>query len=119
MTQSSKTSTEHDLAIERMHYFVNIPYLQGRMALEVEQGLDDADVALVDGDVQRRLPPLVAGVEVRAGARQQLHDGGLVPEGGVVRRAVAVLVLDLQLGVEAQQDADHLGGATRRRELNR
>ena len=32
------------------------------MALEVEQRLDDAHVALVDGDVQRRLPPLVPGV---------------------------------------------------------
>ena len=32
------------------------------MALEVEQRLDDAHVALVDGDVQRSLPPLVAGV---------------------------------------------------------
>ena len=32
------------------------------MALQVEQRLDHAHVALVDGDVERRLSPLVAGV---------------------------------------------------------
>ena len=78
------------------------------MALEIEQRLDHADVALVDGDVERGLPALVARVEVGPGARQQLHDGGLVAERGVVRRAVPVLVLDLQLGVEAEQNANHL-----------
>jgi hypothetical protein len=40
------------------------------VASEIEQRLDDAHVALVDGDVQRRLPPLVARVQVRAGGRQ-------------------------------------------------
>ena len=78
------------------------------MALEIEQGLDDAHVALVDGDVQRRLPALVPGVEVCAGARQALHHRGLVAERGVVGGAVAVLVLDLKLGVVAEQQPDHL-----------
>ena len=32
------------------------------MALQVEQRLDHAHVALVDGDVESRLSPLVAGV---------------------------------------------------------
>ena len=50
-----------------------------------------------------------ATCQVRAaGAREELHDGGLVAEGRVVRRAVAVLVLDLHLGRRTQQNADHL-----------
>ena len=32
------------------------------MALQLEQRLDHAHVALVNGDVERRLSPLVAGV---------------------------------------------------------
>ena len=37
-------------------------HLKRGVALQVEQRLDHAHVALVDGDVQRSLPPLVAGV---------------------------------------------------------
>ena len=80
------------------------------MTLQVEQRLDDSDVSLVDGDVQRSLPPLVARVQVRAGVCQQLHDGWLVAEGRVVDGAVAVLVLDLQLGLVPDEGADHLHG---------
>ena len=43
-----------------------------------------------------------------ARAREELHDGGLVAEGRVVHRAVAVLVLDLHLGGRTQQDTNHL-----------
>lgn len=78
------------------------------MGLEVEEGLDDAHVALVDGDVEGGLPTLVPGVEVGAGVGQQLHDGGLVAEGRVVHRAVAVLVLDLQFRLVPNEHADNL-----------
>ncbi len=39
-------------------------YLKRRVAAEVEQRLDDADVALVDGDVEGSLPSLVPDVDV-------------------------------------------------------
>lgn len=78
------------------------------MALQVKEGLYHPDVPLVDGDVERRLPPLVPRVQVGARVRKQLHDGGLVAEGRVVDGAVAVLVLDLQLGLVADEGADHL-----------
>ena len=48
-----------------------------------------------------------------ARARQELHDGGLVAEGRVVHRAVAVLVLDLHLGGRPQQNPDHLRTQTK------
>lgn len=68
-------------------------YLKTRVASELEERLDDADVALVDGDVQRRLAPFVARVQVGARVRQQLHHRRLVAEGRVVHGPVAVLVL--------------------------
>lgn len=78
------------------------------MAPQIQQHLHDPDVSLVDPDVQRRLPPLVPGVEVGARARQQLHDGRLVAEGRVVHGPVAVLVLQLDVRAAVQQHPDHL-----------
>ena len=82
--------------------------LQRGMASKVQQRFDDADVALVDGDVQRRLSTLVAGVEVGAGRRDEFDDGRLVAEGRMMDRPVAVGVLDLEVGVASKQNADHL-----------
>jgi hypothetical protein len=59
-------------------------------------------VALVDGDVKGRLPPLVSRVQIGAGRSQQLHDGGLVAEGRVVNGPVAVRVFDLDVGIAAK-----------------
>ena len=63
------------------------------MAAQVQQCLHHLQVALVDGDVQRRLPALVPGVEVGAAPLQHLDDRALVPERRVVHRPVPVLVL--------------------------
>ena len=78
------------------------------MAAEVEQRFDDADVTLVDGDVQGRLPTLVAGVEVGAGRGDEFDDRGLIAERRVMDSSVAVRVLDLEVGVASEQNADHL-----------
>jgi len=64
------------------------------MAAQAQQSPYDAQVAFVDGDVQRGLAALVARVEVGAGVGQQLHHGGLVAERGVVHGTVTVLVLN-------------------------
>lgn len=47
----------------------------------------------VDRNMQSGLPSDVAGVEVGSGAGNDLHDAGLVPEGGVVHRLIPVLIL--------------------------
>jgi len=60
---------------------------------EIQQGFDHLEVALVDSDVQRRLPALVPGVQVGAAPLQDLDDRALVPEGRVMDRPVAVFVL--------------------------
>ena len=78
------------------------------MASQIKQRLDDPDVTFVDGDVQRRLPPLVSRVQIGAGRSQQFHDGRLVAERRVVDGAVAVGVLDLDVGTAAKQHANHL-----------
>ena len=81
--------------------------------------LDDADVALVDADVERRLATLVAHVEVCAPALQQLDDFRLVTERRVVHGAVTVLVLDLEVDAAAHEDLDHLRVPVLRRRLQR
>lgn len=78
------------------------------MTAEIQQHLHHPDMSLINTDMQRRLPPLVARVQVGAGVGQQLHDGRLVAEGGVMDRPVPVLILDLHVGVETQQHRDHL-----------
>ena len=47
------------------------------MALQVEQRLDHAHMALVDGDVKRRLSPLVAGV-LREEEGEKRFSGNLI-----------------------------------------
>lgn len=64
------------------------------MAAKVKESLDHLQVALVDGYVQRRLPPLVSGVQVGSAPLQHLDDGALIPERGVVHGPVPVLVLN-------------------------
>lgn len=64
------------------------------MAAKVKESLDHLQVALVDGYVQRRLPPLVPGVQVGSAPLQHLDDGALIPERGVVHGPVPVLVLN-------------------------
>ncbi len=51
---------------------------------------------------------LTPGVQVGPGGRDHFDDGGLVAEGGVVDGAVAVRVLDLEVGVPAKENPDHL-----------
>ncbi len=63
------------------------------MAAELQEGLDDTDVALVDGHVEWRLSPSVPGVEVCPTVPQQLNYLLLVPETGMVDRPVSVFVL--------------------------
>lgn len=68
-------------------------YLEAGVAAEVQQRLHHLQVALVDGDVQRGLPPLVSGVEVGPAALEHLDDRALIPKRSVVHRPVPVLVL--------------------------
>lgn len=74
---------------------------------ELQQRAHDAEVALVDGDVQRRLAAAVARAEVGAGGGERAQRGGLVAEGGVVRGAVAVAVLRVHVRARLHQRADH------------
>ena len=67
------------------------------MTAEVQQGFDHLEVALVDSDVQRRLPALVPGVQVGPAPLQDLDDRALVSEGCVMDGPVSVFVLDKTL----------------------
>ena len=60
-------------------------------------------MAFVNPNMERRLASLVSGVDVSAAGsaatNQQIDDGWLVPEGGVMDRPVAIFVLDLKIAV--------------------
>lgn len=63
------------------------------MATEFQESLHDADVAFIDGDVQRCLSPFVPCIQIGAALRQQLHHGRLVAEGRVMNGPVAIFIL--------------------------
>lgn len=73
-------------------------YLKAGVAAEVQQRLHHLQVTLVDCDVKRRLPALVPGVEVGSSSVQDLDDGALVTEGGVMHGPVSVLILHKERG---------------------
>lgn len=69
-------------------------YLQAGVAAKVKESLDHLQVALVDGYVQWRLPPLVSGIQVCSTPLQHLDDGALITKCCVVHGPVSVFVLN-------------------------
>ena len=68
-------------------------YLKTGVTGEFEQNFHDSDVALIDGNVQRGLAPLVASVQIGSRVSQQLHHRRLVPKGCMMNGPISVLVL--------------------------
>ena len=63
------------------------------MAAELEEGLDHSHVPLIDRDVQGCLASLISGIEICSALGQQLHDGRLITEGGVMDGSVSIFIL--------------------------
>lgn len=78
------------------------------MTREIQEHLHHTDMSLINTNMQSGLPSLIARVQIGAGVRQQLHNGRLVAESGMMDGPIAVLILDLNISVESQQHRDHL-----------
>lgn len=63
------------------------------MTAKVKKDFNDPDMTFVYPDVQGRLAPLVACIEVSVPPMQQTYDFRFVSEGSVVHGAVSVLIL--------------------------
>lgn len=70
----------------------------GDVSAAVDEEADGGRVAVVCGEVERRLFVLVSGCDVGAAVEEELCDGSVAVEGGPVQRRAAVLVLDCYIG---------------------
>jgi hypothetical protein len=61
----------------------------------VQEHLEDREIAVLDGDHQRRLTVLVGALAAGAGGQQRLHHAGIALPGGLGQRRVAEFVGDI------------------------
>ena len=60
-----------------------------------EEDLDDRDMALIDGDVERGLFPTVASIQVDSVLGEQLQDVRLITKAGMVDGPITIFVLHM------------------------
>lgn len=60
-----------------------------------EEDLDDRDMALIDGDMERGLFPTVASIQVDSVLGEQLQDVRLITKAGMVDGPITIFVLHM------------------------
>lgn len=78
------------------------------MTSKIQEHLHHPNMSLINANMQSCLPSLITRVQISPGVGQQLHNGRLITESGVMYSPITVLILNLNIGMESQQHRDHL-----------